>query len=560
MLEPGSALLRAGILVLVFGSACGRVRPPAAAKQMGWDKVAPGAVTDDDTPADTPGKSPAAVCRTVGPGKQGGRACVFPFIYRGKSHNNCITNSIDDDDVRPFCGTRGGGLDVAGTAHVGICGMNCRRHQRYASVSLTRQSCAAKLVKGCEQFWGPGLYEKHHALFCRWYPHDRKRCELTREACKLRLRKGCETFWSGYNWTPGQWWHFCHWHPTNEHCSAVASPKYHKWHSSLTKAPTKPQAGAWPPPGARIQKTCVEPFKNWTWRCKKVGDVCMQGAGLVCKNHPYKDKCLELPCWHPRHEAPPTPTPTFPTTPAMRNKVGPSWKDGKGDTEALLGVRFYCNKRFIPGRAGGFKTHAEKQACCVLDKALDAAWVFHSTLYCSTFQSTSWKQKCFDGQVQELVNDLVKCCEIVGRENEPGDDDCRRATSQALAFMTNTAEPTFNSCTYRDENSNLPMRNKGYMYYGTMASRIFKKQSQPCFAASGTLAATVRGLLMVSRKLYNSDAALTAASKRFLFLCKTTRDNFDCAQEIVAYMRISYRQGKKYWPMGEATQFNRVGN
>ena len=235
----------------------------------------------------------------------------------------------------------------------------------------------------------------------------------------------------------------------------------------------------------------------------------------------------------------------------MRRKIGPTWKQATANQEqVLLGVRFYCTKAFIPARAGGFRTHAHKQACCVLDKALDTAWVLHSVLYCSSFQDASWKAKCFDGQAQELVNDLVACCELRGRPQVAGDDDCRRSTVQALAFLANTVVPAFKRCTWRVENSNRDMV-QSYMYYGDVQSRIFRKQARACFDAAGTLTAATKKLLDASRKLYSSEAALTKASHKFLELCSASRQNFDCAQAIVRYMRTEYKNGWKLWPEGE---------
>ena len=59
-------------------------------------------------------------CVTVGGGKTGAN-CVFPFIYQGTKHNNCIL--IDADDGKPWCSTKTdkNGKHVGGQGEWGHC-------------------------------------------------------------------------------------------------------------------------------------------------------------------------------------------------------------------------------------------------------------------------------------------------------------------------------------------------------------------------------------------------------------------------------------------------------
>jgi len=59
-------------------------------------------------------------CLTVGGGKTGA-SCVFPFIYKGVKHNNCIL--IDADDGKPWCSTKTdqNGKHVGGQGQWGHC-------------------------------------------------------------------------------------------------------------------------------------------------------------------------------------------------------------------------------------------------------------------------------------------------------------------------------------------------------------------------------------------------------------------------------------------------------
>ena len=51
----------------------------------------------------------------------------------------------------------------------------------------------------------------------------------------------------------------------------------------------------------------------------------------------------------------------------LQNHVSPA------STTEVIDKKFYCPKKFVPGRAGGFKHEAGKQGCCILDASLEVA-------------------------------------------------------------------------------------------------------------------------------------------------------------------------------------------
>ena len=63
-------------------------------------------------------------CRTTSDGPQVNTACVFPFIYKGKEHNEC---TFQKGDENPWCSTKvdGDGKHVGGQKQWGYCGKQC---------------------------------------------------------------------------------------------------------------------------------------------------------------------------------------------------------------------------------------------------------------------------------------------------------------------------------------------------------------------------------------------------------------------------------------------------
>lgn len=63
-------------------------------------------------------------CNTTG-GPQGHVPCIFPFKFKGKTHNACTV--VDAEDNRPWCSTKitSLGYHITGQGNWGVCGELC---------------------------------------------------------------------------------------------------------------------------------------------------------------------------------------------------------------------------------------------------------------------------------------------------------------------------------------------------------------------------------------------------------------------------------------------------
>ena len=91
-----------------------------------------------------------------------------------------------------------------------------------------------------------------------------------------------------------------------------------------------------------------------------------------------------------------------------------------------------CNTAFIPGRPGGFDNEGSVMGCCVLQQALDLAWVFQSLLYCpdvrppatttvaaaaaagthANHRRVPLRPGCSSWQAQRVRAQLRRCCSV----------------------------------------------------------------------------------------------------------------------------------------------------
>ena len=215
-----------------------------------------------------------------------------------------------------------------------------------------------------------------------------------------------------------------------------------------------------------------------------------------------------------------------------------------------------CNKAFVPGRAGGFTEKSSPMACCVLDQALEMAWVLQSLLYCDDVQPGKFGARCNSEQAHFVKLRLEECCTLF----RPFYDPCHKHTQDALDQIERLAKGMGRCAASHGHGgascvgcaSSVRPLLPGILASSTSAPVRFP-QTEAC-AQAAELAVRAFQLLRKAAAtiyLFELNADRTRYAKALMSVCSSASSSADalrCAGEIVNFFRTKMKS--KMWPVG----------
>ena len=175
---------------------------------------------------------------------------------------------------------------------------------------------------------------------------------------------------------------------------------------------------------------------------------------------------------------------------------------------------FYCPREFIPGRPGGFRAIASRQACCILDKSLAVMETIYLMRTCTRFQDKIKKWgSCFTGAVRSIQWHLRACCVDPLFFQDHTERRCMRAIHDPLRDIIQQFAPHFKLCTSEDvKEAKMMKQHKNKNFVGT-------PNKDHCHSTEAHAVRIIKRLHKAARELYGvCPIDLTPRTQGFLVI------------------------------------------